>query len=59
MPVVTYLRDECLQDRHWAEIYETIGMELNLSDPDFTLQSLIELNVKKDKDKISEIVLKA
>ena len=59
MPVVTYLRDEALQPRHWDEIYETIGMTLNLNDDDFTLNSLIDLNVKKDKDKIGEISLKA
>ena len=59
MPVVTYLRDDSLQERHWNEIYEILGDQLNLQDDNFTLQTLIELNVKKDKDKISEISLKA
>lgn len=59
MPVVTYLRDEALQDRHWDEIYEILGMVLDLNNDEFTLQSLIDLNVKKEKDKLGEIALKA
>jgi hypothetical protein len=59
MPVVTYLRDETLQERHWKSIYDILGMELDLNSDTFTLSSLIELNVKKDKDKYSEIALKA
>ncbi len=58
MPVVSYLRSN-LETRHWEEIYETIGLRLELDNEDFTLQSLIDLNVKKDKDKIGEIALKA
>ena len=34
-------------------------MKLDLSNEYFTLNSLIELNVKKDKDKIGEIAMKA
>ena len=34
-------------------------MRLDLNDDDFTLRSLIELNVKKEKDKIGEIAQKA
>lgn len=37
MPVVTYLRDEALQDRHWDEIYEILGMVLDLNNDEFTL----------------------
>ena len=59
MPVVTYLRDESLLERHWQEIYEVIGQELDLKDPDVTLKYFMDLDVKKEKDKISEIVLKA
>lgn len=34
-------------------------MRLDLSNDDFTLNSLIELNVKQEKDKIGEIAQKA
>lgn len=59
MPVVTYLRDEALKERHWEEIFEIIGMKLDLYNDEFTLKSLMELNVKKDKEKLGEIALKA
>lgn len=60
MPVVTYLRDESLTQDHWAEIKEIVsGIPEDLNSEDFTLNSLIELNVKKDKDKIGDIALKA
>lgn len=59
MPVVTYLRDPSLQERHWDEMYEIIGIKLDLENDEFTLSSLMELNVKKDKDKLGEIALKA
>jgi hypothetical protein len=61
MPVVGNLKDESktMQHRHWAEVYETIGIELTLDDDSFTLQSLIDLDVKKEKDTIADIALKA
>jgi len=59
MPVVTYLRDDALQERHWNEIFETLGMVLDLENDDFTLKSLIELNVKNEKTRLGEISLKA
>jgi hypothetical protein len=37
MPVVTYLRDEALQERHWQEIFAILGMQLDLNDQFFTL----------------------
>jgi len=59
MPVVTFLRDETLEEKHWLKIFEAIGRELDLEDDSFTLQSLIDLNVKDQKDEIGEIVLQA
>ena len=45
IPVVTYLRDEALQERHWEEIFKILKMRLNLNDSFFTLNSLIDLKV--------------
>lgn len=60
MPVVTYFRDGALQPRHWEVIKnDIIGIDLNIEDEDFKLQNLIDLNVKKFKDKLGEISLKA
>lgn len=36
MPVVSYLRSN-LENRHWEEIYEIIGLRLELDNEDFTL----------------------
>ena len=48
-----------MEDRHWDEIFEILGERLDLNNEYFTLNSLIEHNVKKDKDKIGEIAMKA
>jgi dynein heavy chain len=46
IPVVTYLRDDALQDKHWEEITIIIKLtKLQLSESTFTLNSLLELNV--------------
>lgn len=59
IPVVTYLRNEALQERHWEEIFEILQMRPNLDDDFFTLNSLLELNVQQHKYKLEEIALKA
>lgn len=59
MPVVTYLRDDALQERHWEEIMETLQRQIDIESEEFTLKSLIDMGVKKDKDKIGEIAQKA
>jgi dynein heavy chain len=59
VPVVFYLRDQALKDRHWEEIYGILQMRPNLSDPQFTLSSLIDQKVHLHKEKIEEIAMKA
>jgi dynein heavy chain len=59
LPVVGYLRDPALKERHWEEIYETIGQTLNLEDDTFTLKSLIDMNVAEQNEQLGEIALKA
>ena len=60
IPVVTYLRDDALQDKHWEEITIIIKLtKLQLSESTFTLNSLLELNVVQHKVKLEEIALKA
>ena len=46
MPVVIALRNKHLKEHHWKDIKEQIGQEFELDD-DFTLQDLIEMDVKK------------
>jgi dynein heavy chain len=59
MPVVSYLRNENLQDRHWEKINEVLKMTIDTQNDEFTLQSLIDLDVKQNKDEIGEIALRA
>ena len=59
IPVVTYLRDKSLEARHWDEIFAIMGNRFDLNDAEFTLNSLLELNVMEYKDKFEEIALKA
>jgi dynein heavy chain len=44
MPIVVALRNNALKEQHWKEIKEKINAEFNIADPEFTLQSLIDLN---------------
>ena len=59
IPVVTYLRDDSLEPRHWEEIFTILNMRIDLADPNFTLNSLLDLNVMQYKDKLEEISMKA
>lgn len=44
MPIVVALRNENLKDHHWKQIKDLIQADFDIQDPDFTLQSLIDLN---------------
>jgi dynein heavy chain len=59
MPVVISLRDKSLQQRHWDNIKQVLNREINIQDPEFTLNSLIVMKVNDFKDEIGEIALKA
>ena len=60
VPIVGYLRDEALEERHWREINSILNTEEDIHSPEFTLRSLIDLDLsQKDRDAIGEIALKA
>ena len=44
MPIVVALRNENLTDRHWREIKDLIQHEFDINDPEFTLDSLVQMN---------------
>jgi len=54
LPVVVNLRDDTLQERHWKQIDDCVGFEIQ-EDPDFTLGMLIEKEVTAHADRIVEI----
>lgn len=45
MPVVTALRSPHLTENHWNEIKQILRADFNISDSQFTLESMIGLNV--------------
>jgi dynein heavy chain len=59
MPIVTALRNETLKDHHWKEIKDLIQSDFDIQDPDFTLQSLIDLNAVRFQEDISAISTQA
>ena len=58
LPVVVNLRDPTLQDRHWEQIHEAIGITIkdeNGLDKDFTVGSIIEQHITAHVDRIVEV----
>lgn len=55
MPIVSALSNEKLQPQHWEEINNTVGKEILVKTPGFTLQDLIALDVNNFQDEICAI----
>lgn len=55
MPIVVALRNDNLKEQHWKEIKELINADFNISDPEFTLQQLIDLNIVQFQEDITNI----
>lgn len=45
MPIVTAFRNDKLLENHWAEIKALINKDFDMDNEDFTLKSLIDLDV--------------
>jgi dynein heavy chain len=59
MPIVTSLRNVNLTDTHWEEIRSIVGPGLDIGNDDFTLQSLLEMNVVQYQEDIVGISVRA
>jgi dynein heavy chain len=59
MPIVVALRNDTLKEHHWKEIKDLIQSDFDINDPDFTLQSLIDLNAVRFQEEISAISTQA
>ncbi|KAF4734436.1 hypothetical protein FOZ63_026092, partial [Perkinsus olseni] len=55
LPVVMALRNSALKERHWEEINEIIGVELDLESDELTLGVLLSMGVDKSMEEIQEI----
>jgi dynein heavy chain len=45
MPIVVALRNENLSEKHWQEIKDLIQHDFDINDAEFSLDSLIQMNV--------------
>jgi dynein heavy chain, axonemal len=59
MPIVVALRNDALQEHHWKEIKDLINSDFDISNPEFTLQSLIDLNAVQFQEDITAISTQA
>lgn len=59
LPVIRSLASKALKPRHWEEISEKLGQEIEPSDDDFTLQTLLDYNVSEHIEAIEEICVAA
>eukprot|EP00362_Geleiidae_sp_MMETSP1317_P000463 CAMPEP_0201285932 /NCGR_PEP_ID=MMETSP1317-20130820/114036_1 /ASSEMBLY_ACC=CAM_ASM_000770 /TAXON_ID=187299 /ORGANISM="Undescribed Undescribed, Strain Undescribed" /LENGTH=67 /DNA_ID=CAMNT_0047612161 /DNA_START=313 /DNA_END=516 /DNA_ORIENTATION=- len=60
MPVISDLRSDKYEERHWVDIEELIGLNANsIKDPELTLEKLIKMEVNDKKEKIGEIAVRA
>jgi dynein heavy chain len=59
MPVVVALRNDKLKENHWAEIQSLINKPIEVDDVNFTLKSLIDMDVNQYADEIGAISMQA
>jgi dynein heavy chain len=59
MPAVIDLRCPALKQRHWDQIKDILNFDIDTEDPNFTLNTLIDMKVNDKKDEISDVALKA
>ncbi|KAL0208915.1 hypothetical protein P9112_011502 [Eukaryota sp. TZLM1-RC] len=58
VPLIADLRNDSMRKRHWKEIARLAQKSFEISD-DFTLEDMLELELHKFSDDVSEIILKA
>lgn len=59
MPIVVAFRNENLKEQHWREIKDLIQADFDITHPEFTLQSLIDLNAVQYNEDITIISTQA
>lgn len=56
LPLVAELRSPSMRDRHWAALMEATQKDINLQDPSFSLQQLLDLELHKFEEEVGDIV---
>jgi dynein heavy chain len=59
MPIVTSLRNTNLTETHWEEIRTAVGPGLEINNEDFSLQTLLEMNVVQYQEDIVGVSARA
>ena len=55
LPLITYLREESMRDRHWKELRIEVKEDFEESSAEFNLEKVYSLNLLSHQDKIEEI----
>lgn len=56
LPLVAELRSPAMRDRHWAALMAATKKDINVNDPSFSLQHLLDLELHKFEEEVGEIV---
>ena len=56
LPLVAELRSPAMRDRHWAALMAATKKDINITDPSFSLQHLLDLELHKFEEEVGEIV---
>jgi len=59
MPIVVALRNDKLVEVHWEQIKDLIKKDFDIFEDDFTLKSLIDLDIIQFQEEITSISTKA
>lgn len=55
MPIVTSLRNPYLQSYHWDEIKRRTNTDINIQDENFTLQTMVNMNLSTYQEEIQDV----
>ena len=59
VPLIQDLTNKALQKSHWDSIKKLLGADFDISDPKFTLNSLLSMNAIQHQEEISLIAIQA
>lgn len=55
IPVIHEIKTPAMRDRHWNQIFETIGARFDPNDPRFTFEKIVSYGMERYADEIADI----
>jgi len=55
LPLLQEFTKESIRDRHWEEVMEITGAQFDFASPEFSLQSLLDIDLVAKKDEVEEV----